>query len=200
LSVALWANFGGEEGDGPPRPATKPVFANLQRAWSQIFTPGHAFADVAAGGFLAAWLNTEGARVEAARVGRPLFGASPDVVDRVHDKAFCVDVVRQHQLLPVSVDDDITVLDPDDVTVDALAQAIARPTAGPVGNGFTFKPRFGSSGRGRVDARRPQTEWQAAIERLKKRGGVVVERWVSRLPGASTTTAAWSCSERRRRS
>ncbi|MDP2339770.1 MAG: hypothetical protein Q8O67_02340 [Deltaproteobacteria bacterium] len=179
--VRLYANFGGEEGDARPQPPTRAVLQNLLAAWSKIFTPGHAFADVAAGGHLAAWLNTPSARAEAAKLGRPLFGADPGVVDVVHDKAFCVDVVRRHHLLPEIVQNDITVLDPAEVTVEALTAAIDKPSWSPTGSSFTFKPRFGSSGRGRVDSRRAHTEWAAALERLQNRGGVVVERWLDRV-------------------
>lgn len=183
MSPLLFANFGGEEGDSAVVKDLRPVLRNLRDAWAQIFTAGHAFDDVNPLA-LVAWLNTPRALGEAHSSQRSLFGAPPEVVDVVHDKAFCAAVVAAHHLLPEEVQKFITVLDPADLDVESMARAVAQAplwSDDDANRGFAFKPRFGSSGRGRVDSRRPRSEWESALPRLKARGGVIVEPWFKRL-------------------
>ena len=177
----LYPNFGAEEGDAPPVNDPRPVLRHLLTAWERLFTANHAFSDVD-DGHLVAWLNTPRAQAEAQRAGLRLWGSPPETVDVVHDKAFCARVVAAHKLSPPGLLATITVIDPADVDVDALAAACVAPPTWPGAGvrGFAFKPRFGSSGRGRVDSRRSPSEWQAALPRLKARGGVVVEPWFAR--------------------
>ncbi len=194
MSVVLFPNFGGEEGDPPPTDGGRPssraaptaqalVLRHLAQAWTEIFSPTSAFGDVDdAGALLVAWLNTRRAADQAQRLRCSLFGSPPDIVDIVHDKAFCADVVARHQLLPAEVLETLKVIDPADLDVDALAKAILPPRWLKNSRfGYAFKPRFGSSGRGRVDSRRPQSEWAQALPRLRARGGVVVEPWFNRV-------------------
>lgn len=181
MAAVFFPNFGAEERDVLPSSTTpRPVLKNLEIAWRRLFDDAALFADDA----FVAWLNTPLAAAEAARRGLRLFGASPDIVRVVHDKAFCAAVVDDHGLLEESVADVVTVIDAVDLTLERLRAAMVVPPSWPAHvretASFTVKPRFGSSGRGRLDARRPET-WAAALPRLAGCGGVVVEPWLTRV-------------------
>lgn len=182
MARTFFPNFGAEERDVPPAKAPRPVLQHLDTAWRTLFEPGGLFADVDADAFVA-WLNTELAVRKAFKAQQTLFGSDPRIVAEVHDKAFCVDVVRQRKLLDPKIDALITVLSPDEVDVDAIAAATRFPPGWPSTPGhppsFTIKPRFGTSGRGRVDSRSPD-HIAKAIPRLKALGGVVIEPWLLR--------------------
>lgn len=181
MAVTFFPNFGAEEKDAPPPATQPPVLVNLQRAWQAIFSDGRAFADVDDG--FVAWLNTELAVRKAFKAEQSLFGSDPRIVGAVHDKAFCVDVVRQRGLLDAKFDALITVLGPDELTVQSIARACVFPPGWASTHShpasFTIKPRRGTSGRGRVDSRRPD-QIERAIPRLKELGGAVVEPWLLR--------------------
>jgi hypothetical protein len=202
-----WPNFGGEErwdDDELPWSSSSAMASSLPsslpsplpalwQAWAAACGPGGAFADVGRAGndVLVAWLNTAGAARHAARGGRALWGAAPDVVAVVHDKAFCADVVAGAGWLPPHLQAAIHVVDAGDVD-DARLQALATLPAsaqGLVHHGFTAKPRRGSSGRGRVDLRPAARGTLAgALPRLREAGGVIVEPW---LPRVVDLAAAW---------
>lgn len=193
MTLQFFANFGAEEGDvAPPRgPPRLPVLRNIEQAWKSLFVAGApVFGALAASPALVAWLNTPRAAEAAARARLPLFGASPDVVPAVHDKAFCVRVAREHGLFEPELDSVITVVDADDINLEALERAMVFPPGWRHHDdvkldNFTIKPRFGSSGRGRVDGRR-LLHVLPALTRLRERGGVIVEPWLQRVADLST--------------
>ncbi len=178
----FFPNFAAEERDEPPPMSwTQPVLASLQAVLRACCSGDRAFADVEGREIVVAWLNTAGAARFAASRGLPLWGASPDVVAVVHDKAFCVDVVRREGLLPAHVSACVHAVGPDDVDEERL-RALAVLADGAQGlphRGFTAKPRRGSAGRGRVDLRTPAAV-RGALPRLRAAGGVIVEPWLER--------------------
>jgi len=186
----FFPNFAAEERDEPP-PSTwaQPVLASLEQALRACCSGDRAFADVERCDVVVAWLNTQRAARFAGSQGLPLYGAWPDVVAVVHDKAFCVDVVRRHRLLPAHVDACIHVVDADDLDDDRLRALAVLPddARGLPHRGFTAKPRWGSAGRGRVDLRNDGAV-RGALGRLRDAGGVVVEPWLQRTVDLA---AAW---------
>jgi hypothetical protein len=204
---ALIANLGAEEDAGSGRiPEAALVMARL---WSLLFPAGVRFLDgpsdlrywpaalgpapdAAAFPWLAqqgavAWLGTAEAERSARAATLALAGPPPDVVRRVHDKAFAQRASRHAGLESKSLRDLVAVLDPAELedTETALLRLQERLDGWPdwTGGRFTLKPRLGSSGRGRV----PGTEGNAdtpavrnALSRLARRGGAVLEPWLER--------------------
>lgn len=175
-----YANVGAEEGvraahafgsDTPP--------GRVADAFSQLVThPPWMWLEHARG--LVPWLATAAAADEAQRRGMALWGAGPDVVRYVHDKAFAAHVARTidpHAELTV-------VLGDQDVTSRRIVDAVARWPAWARAR-FTVKPRWGTSGRGRlpgIDGRIVGvTDLDRPIRSLQERGGAVVEPWFARM-------------------
>jgi hypothetical protein len=207
------ANIGAEE-DRPSR--AHPAVTTLQHLFALLFPAGaqsvdadgralsatqwpHALgppAEAAAyswiEGALHAWLIDEDAAAIADRFGEPLVGASPDVVARVHDKAFTRRVCDAESLLPRCLRGHLHVFEP--AAADAPDETIARMQAcvdawPPFVRGrFTLKPRRGGSGRGRVggEARVDTDAVRRALPRMARRGGWVLEPWLERDADLST--------------
>jgi hypothetical protein len=186
----FFPNFAAEERDEPPPSSwSLPVLAALDVALRACCSGDRAFGAIASRDVVVAWLNTPGAARFAATRGLPLYGAAPDVVDIVHDKAFCVDVVRRAGLLPTHLDACIHIVDARDVDDERLLSLAVLPDGvrAVPHRGFTAKPRRGSSGRGRVDLRNASAV-RGALARLRAAGGVVVEPWLQRTVDVA---AAW---------
>jgi hypothetical protein len=183
-----FANLGAEEPAGGAPVQRAPV-ERLSRAFVQLVeatehdVPWPALAALEG---LVPWLSTDEAAREAARLGVPYAAAAPDVTRRVHDKAFALAFVQQHaQQQALGVDDALTALarafSPEELTAAALEAhmeswpAWARARA-------TLKPRMGTSGRGRVPLKDGCVSDAArgALERLRTRGGCVLEPFVTR--------------------
>jgi hypothetical protein len=132
-----------------------------------------------------AWLNTPAAEQWARREERRLMGAPPEVVRAVHDKAFAHRVALEENLLPAGLDEWIAVLEPEllhdsDGAVAAIEARLAR-WPGWTGGRFTLKPRFGTSGRGRVAGEAGRVAaGRGAFARLAESGGAVLEPWLAR--------------------
>ena len=153
-----------------------------------------------------AWINTQ-SLADALAPGLPgqhqvaLAGPNPDCVHALHDKAFAVEASRTLGLHPPELDPLILVLSPEelgraDETLARLDHALETWPAW-TGRRFTLKPRFGSSGRGRVGGvgQVDSPAVRGALARLARRGGAVFEPWLARsvdlsvvlhLPGANT--------------
>ncbi len=184
------ANIGAEAGAAPDVPAVRSV-ATL---WSSLFDTPPAFAWLPdADDAAVAWLNTPEAAAQATAAGYQLAGAHPEVVARVHDKAFAHEVAQREGLLPACLDGVITSISPTELrAADATAALTRRLEAWPewARARFTLKPRWGSSGRGRVagsDARADTPEIRGALDRLARCGGAMLEPWLSRRGDLSVT-------------
>jgi carbamoylphosphate synthase large subunit len=172
-TVVLFPNFGGEElhqKAAKSFPGKERLVAGFQAAVDK--TPAHG---------LVAWWNGADAANEAARLGMRLFGAPPDVVARVHDKAFCTDVCLQHGLYTPALARAVHVVSPGD-SMRAFVSACANKGSIPPHPGV-LKPRFGTAGRGRVPtAALTDRAWQ----KLLNRGGAVFEPWLLRTADVSS--------------
>ena len=134
-----------------------------------------------------AWLNTAAAARRLAAASYPLAGPEPDVVQRVHDKAFAHGAAMSEGLQPREIADTVAVLDAASLLdADRAVRVIEATLAGwPAWaqHQFTLKPRFGCSGRGRVAGacdRADTVELRGALPRLAERGGALLEPWLDR--------------------
>jgi hypothetical protein len=139
-----------------------------------------------------AWLNDEGAERAARAAGRGLWGATPDCVRRVHDKAFAHAVAEREGLLPARLRGAIQVLDAAALQPDAAGMAAVEAALASLPEwaalDFTLKPRLGSSGRGRVAGAHAIADTPAirgALARLAARGGALLEPWLDRIEDLS---------------
>ncbi len=186
---ALLPNLGGEEGGDPPR-SSEAARATVEALWRDLFEdppllPGWDSIEAAA------WWNSPEAEGWAGDQGLALYGPRAEVAARVHDKAFTLALARDEGMLPVPFDGSIA-FDPAELEdgpafVAALRRAVDPLPAGALG--FTLKPRFGSSGRGRVAlpaGEDPETRALGARARLAARGGAILEPWVERIADYST--------------
>jgi hypothetical protein len=133
------------------------------------------------------WLGNADAHADPACGEPSVWGASPEVVERVHDKAFAQRAAEELDLVPRVLRGTSVVFEPDElVSPREAAQRIERIVdSWPdwTGGRFTLKPRFGSSGRGRFDVRAGDaspSELRSALPRLAARGGAILEPWLAR--------------------
>lgn len=134
-----------------------------------------------------AWLPTDSiARAAREGLGRALAGPPPDVVTAMHDKAFAVETAAGLGLVPRALEPLVRVLSPEDcrageATLTRLERELADWPAWTRGR-YTLKPRFGSSGRGRVGGAAPldREALRGALARMAERGGAVFEPWLER--------------------
>lgn len=139
-----------------------------------------------------AWLNTEEASQAAAERGATLAGAPPDVVRRVHDKAFAHRAALAERLVPPSLRPCVHVLEPEelaeaDPAVRRIGEILAAWPAW-ARKRFALKPRHATSGRGRVagtDGRADTEAIRGALPRLVARGGALLEPWLERTEDLS---------------
>jgi hypothetical protein len=194
----LLANIGAEEGADWRRRAEAPPLRALARLWRGLFEPpdldglpapeaGPAFDWLPGPEAAAAWLVTEEAEREAERAGRALWGAPASTVRAVHDKAFALAVAEREGLTPEPLRGLAAAFAPEDLADPAAATAALaeRLRAWPAWarRSFTLKPRFGSSGRGRVagsDGQADTASIRGALPRLAACGGAVLEPWLER--------------------
>jgi len=184
---ALLANLAAEEGSGWRQRRGEPAVARLAACWEASFDPP-AFAWLAADpeeGF--AWLVTSEAERWAREQGIRLRGAPAWVVARVHDKAFALDVSQRLGLGPAALLGVLRSFEPAQLGDAAAIEAALAAWPAWAQQAFTLKPRFGTSGRGRVAGRggRVDAALRAALPRLAARGGAVLQPWLER-------TADWS--------
>jgi hypothetical protein len=188
------ANLGAEEGDAWRRHSEEPAVAELARLWVQLVDGEPRLFDwLPDAEQAAAWLNTEEAELEA---GAPLCGTVPSLVRTLHDKAFALSVASRDQLEPDSLSGLVRVLDA--AELEPAREAAARIESWVAewpewtGRRFTLKPRFGSSGRGRIGGQLPGGVGMAlfgALPRLASRGGAVLEPWLERTADLSAQLA-----------
>ncbi|MEZ4648056.1 MAG: hypothetical protein R3E97_04575 [Candidatus Eisenbacteria bacterium] len=162
-------------------------------------------------GGIVAWYPSARAEEYAKTRGVRLAFATPDIASRLHDKASCVRWLERWERLPRSIrkssegtGDELgmavgrdvptgwrpSVLDPEDLRRPDAAEVIAHLVAGwdaACRDAFVLKPRFGTSGRGRVrgDSLPLGESIRRALPRLADRGGAVLEPWFQRLDDLS---------------
>jgi hypothetical protein len=212
----LFANLGAEEGEGWPRMAAHPRVRAAARMWAASFGAGARAVGPAApasaelAGALATdsecaalelcesleglvpWLSTAEAEALAAREGVSLGAAPASVVARVHDKAFALQVARERGLVSHELADTAFALAPEELeapdTVRCRIEAAVARWPAALAEKFVLKPRFGTSGRGRLAGRAGRLDPEALrgnLPRLRERGGCVVEPWLERVTDLS---------------
>jgi hypothetical protein len=208
----LLPNLGAEE--GPVDPARLPAAGRaVAAAWSLLFgdgarsLPGRtrppwptgslgpparrpALPCLAELGPALAWLPTREADAAFAALGVERRGPAPEVVRRVGDKAFAVEAARRLDVVPPCLAGLVVTLGPEALAApDARPRLAERLAAWPAWTqgAFTLKPRWGTSGRGRVGGRADRLDRlaPAALARLAERGGAVLEPWLSRTADLS---------------
>ncbi|MFI5315081.1 MAG: hypothetical protein ACHQ6T_05240 [Myxococcota bacterium] len=207
----LFANLGAEEGETWPRMAAHARVRAAARLWSALFpSSARAVGGRAACGSLDAalardaeraalelcgsepglvpWLSTDEAAELALRMRVPLRAAPPRVAAAVHDKAFALATARALGLLPSEFAETAFALAPSELgAADAVRCRIEDELAhwpAELRARFVLKPRFGTSGRGRLAGRAGRVDPDAlrgALPRLRERGGCLVEPWVERV-------------------
>ncbi len=197
--ITLWPNVGAEE-PGPLPPAARAATDALVRTWAALFGAAARLDDVVGAGApswpwlvagdddaLVPWLSTTAARDEAHRRGLRYAACDPDVVARVHDKAFAIRTARARGLEPAPLAGLATVFDPTELDA-ARIEAIVAAWPQRFRASFTCKPRMGTSGRGRVAGKRGVLDEAArrALPRLAARGGCIVEPWLARIDDLSS--------------
>lgn len=196
--LVLWPNFGAEEREPdtvPPHPRLEPLAA----AWSFLFAgdpvvenvlarapewlrtdkPAYDFLEGARGFW--PWLSTDHTVSVAEQRGLLYEAPSPDVVRRVSDKAWALAAARELELEPIPLRGLARALQPDELEPALIERVLAEWPASAAA-AWTLKPRFGSSGRGRVKGRGRALDEPArnALPRLAARGGAVLEPWCDR--------------------
>ena len=138
------------------------------------------------------WLANAQARAEATRLGLAGPGPDPEVVAHVHDKAFAWRAAESAGLVPQGLSETTLVLEPSELEqpVSALATVRNALDGWPdwTGGRFCLKPRFGTSGRGRVDGRAASLDEAGitqALARLARQGGALLEPWLDRTADLS---------------
>jgi hypothetical protein len=197
----LLPNFGAEE--QPPPNLTDPLYERLALLWSLLFAPkvewidppkphSETLCDALAHSsdplslttdhpILTPWLHTPAAHQRALHLNLPIFGPQPTIVESCHDKAF---VVRH-----LSSDDPFSgiaqIFHPDQfVDTDHFIEQVQRDLSqwpSWATQDWTIKPRFGSSGRGRLPGTGTRVDplvIKNNLPRLIRQGGVILEPFV----------------------
>lgn len=208
----LFANFGAEEGEDDSLPNGRAGRTVLAPLWSLIFDqdialdnggelparpawfagtqPQAAFEWLREARGLIPWLSTTRSEIRARALGLELWGASPECVWQVSDKAWAHQMTHalglctsglQSWFLPIVPD----VLHHEHQAAECIENHIRSLPS--FAQGYTLKPRYGSSGRGRVIVRElPLTDAvRASFRRLATRGGAMLEPWLSRTSDLS---------------
>jgi len=207
----LFANLGAEEPGAWRRMSEHPRVRAVARLWAALFPasarlvgPGAPSAPRLAGAFasgadapafsfcapgpaLVPWLATRAAEQLACAEGVPYTATPCDVVRRVHDKAFAQAVAVVEALVPGALVGTTLVLAPEELTdADAVRCRIEAAVASwppELRAHFVLKPRYGTSGRGRLSDRAGRIDPSrlgAALGRLRAAGGALVEPWLER--------------------
>jgi hypothetical protein len=164
-----------------------------------VRSPQAAFSQLDLHDCAVAWLNTPAARQFARESECQLFGADPEVVRTVHDKAFALRVAVEQRILPACLAPCIAVLESDtlrdpDVAIREIESNLAQWPDWTAGR-FTLKPRFGTSGRGRVAGNAERVaEARGGFSRLAESGGAILEPWLKRT--CDSSAQLWIGSDR----
>lgn len=157
-------------------------------AASEVVPPTKAFAWLEDSGRVVPWLSTQ--EVETYCAQRKLRLAAPpwQTVVTIHDKAFAQRMARKHELDSHELQSWIHIFEPEILREGRQAvceiESIVANWPQWARADFTLKPRFGSSGRGRVrglDGKIALASPEVALERFALRGGAILEPWFSRI-------------------
>ena len=206
--MKLWPNLGGEE--GRPSPALKPSspLRAIGRAWSLLFAPGAVLLAregcpdeprvwpaelgpepsaacwdwMETGASAAAWWPDGPARGELEARGLRIEAPEPAALHAVADKAFTLDRAKRSGALGGGLEELVTAFSPEELEDEgAIAAALERWPAWAKEH-WVLKPRFGSTGRGRVHSTEKEEGHLArALPRLRRRGGAILEPWLDRV-------------------
>ena len=207
--VRLFANLGAEEGPRWRISARDPRVAKAGSLWASLFPFGAersdstspvvwpeslgpartlpAFPWLETESGLVPWLSTQEARDHATSRAISLNASAPDVVARVHDKAFSQEVAHTEKLIPNELKNCISILTPRDFrnlpTALLCLQEVTATWPDWARTQFTVKPRFGSSGRRRLAGRDGEVDksvLEGALDYLRESGGAILEPWLQR--------------------
>jgi uncharacterized ferritin-like protein (DUF455 family) len=207
--LLLWPNFGAEEGVRQWSAAAAAAIRRIAGLWGLLYGPGArivlaeeeepvawpvslgtrssgaVFDWLGGRSGLVPWLSTAEAAAAAGRAGVPLLAADPDIVHAVHDKGFALQVARESVLVPPELRPLLVALSAAELAAADVGQrlsAILAAWPGWTGGRYTLKPRLGSSGRGRAQGQdgRVGDRVLAALPRLARQGGAVLEPWLQR--------------------
>ncbi len=201
----LFPNFGAEEGSHWRNGLRLGPVRTLAQAWVSLFDPDaklllldatsrtdppiFPWIDNVEG--LVPWLSTDEA-VKVADERRIRYAAvRPKIVKKVHDKAFAQEIVKKLGFAPDDFYGLVEVMDPDllDNADKARAHIESRTRDWPswTEGAYTLKPRYGTSGRGRVGGRNGKVDEKVVrgFPGLSRRGGAMMEPWVERTEDLS---------------
>lgn len=206
-SPLLIPNLGAEEGPGWQGRLARPALAWPARLWRCLFPasarlpaslpplpwpPGlpesadFALPELDRARSAFAWLADPAAQRGAAAGGAALDEVDPAVVRHCHDKAFAQRFAAERALEPECWRGLARRFEAEELLDAAAAErAVVAAVASWPGwtrGRFALKPRFGTSGRGRVTGAlgTPRASWIPGLARLAARGGALLEPWVER--------------------
>jgi len=207
--VKLWPNLGGEE--GRVSPALKPGHAlrEIARAWALLFgrgvellarEPGDEEARawpatlgdepegpcwdwLESGADAVAWWPDAAARRELGARGSSLDAPDDHTLRSVHDKAFTLGHARETDGLGGELAELITVFEPEQLHDSSSIEQVVAGWPDWARAHWALKPRFGSTGRGRVHSTElvDAGRLKRALPRLAARGGAILEPWLDRI-------------------
>lgn len=185
-----FANLGAEDGESELPGDSSPV-ARLGMHFEAVVRrpPWRSLGDVDG---VVPWLSNEAAATYARERGMRVWGAAADVVRAVHDKAWALRVAQERNLVDDELAAMMIVLDPDLLARATEAAAVIEETiAGwpPWARAdATLKPRWGTSGRGRVRVRDGVVDAavRGGFAGLARRGGAILEPWLARVHDLSS--------------
>lgn len=190
VAARLWALlFAGRDGIRHPRDGAADTQLRCETLWPEALgeVPESAAFPWIAEGAAHAWLNTQTAAAYADTVlDSPIVGISPALAWELSDKARTARVAAELGLTPASLASLVEPITPEECR-DAnalIARLESSLAAWPdwTERRFTLKPRFGTSGRGRVGGMETvdTPAVRSALPRLSDRGGALFEPWLKR--------------------
>lgn len=177
IQASLYPNIGAESGE---EHADQPGVRLMAELFRQLFEPpAFEWIDPALGH---AWLNTAEAAAWAKTQDVELAGAPPEIVARLVDKAWALEVAADRGLVPEPLHGLVFCVDAGELSVEAIQAGVdAWPQW--ARRDFTVKPRVATSARGRVAGREGRADTphiRGSIPRWRDCDGVVVEPWLDR--------------------
>jgi len=139
------------------------------------------------------WLMTTPAAESLIKLGVTPWGSSPELVHQIHDKAYTKRFASESSLDPDPIRSLFRIFEGDEIRDLNVFHQSLRETLSTWPEQYrerwTLKPRFGSSGRGRLPGTFLRVELPAlpgAQSRLIDRGGVILEPFLDRTVDVSS--------------